>query len=482
MTKVLHGHGNFYDENNVLCPTWTQLRYEMHTWQLPEGETASWWTTFVVCVQRYFLKLLRTRKRIYMLLLVTSLLGALCGALHGDNPSSNDLILFVLLFNTLFGSIVSTSTITSLGGESAENLFLHEAASGVMQTAEVAARLLLDLIWPLSLLAISFALPLKGLATLPIPLVRLLINWWLISFAMSPIGYVFTLIAPGNAIVLTSSATLVTCAFGTGFFGIKMKSLPGVLKKVFPWLSPGCPSLFLIGVGSAINRPLSVPRAVLLNAMMSAGLLEKNATTNILDDVQMQESNDAWATDITYPGLLQLLTFGCVLRLLTIVLFYCRSNTIAARLSNRLRDRRQRKQRAETVVVAPPLNHSIVHNESMWNERYSQVRRSSLQAPENEVAQQSTLADSVEINVPDANPDATATSTVPVQEDSRSPAYRFGSRRAIANNLARIRMPMITPPARASSNDNVTTPTPKRPGRLSAVSSKFSKTFGNLWI
>ena len=246
-------------------------------------------------------------------------------------------MIFMLLFNALFGSLVATSTIASLGGGSPEDvaLFQHEAASGVTQTAEVVARMMIDLVWPLSLLAVCFTLPIKGLCSLPIPVVELLIDWWMMTIAFSPFGYLFTLLAPGNAVVLTSSAALVSCAFGTGFFGLRLKSLPQAMRGVFAWLSPGCPSLYLLSYGSAIYRPLSIPRAALLTHLLNAGLITQEDDDTPINDVHMETSGEHWERE----SLLQLLVFGCVLRVLSLLLFTWRSNNTIARWKAAVRDR-----------------------------------------------------------------------------------------------------------------------------------------------
>ena len=54
-------HRNPYvPQDEGLLPTWTALRYEMHTWAMPRGRGAGWLRTFHVCARRYAKKALRT--------------------------------------------------------------------------------------------------------------------------------------------------------------------------------------------------------------------------------------------------------------------------------------------------------------------------------------------------------------------------------------------------------------------------------------
>jgi len=173
-------------------------------------------------------------------------------------------------------------------------------------------------------------LPIKGLCNIPIPASELLVSWWLMTYAFSPLGYVFTLVAPGNAVVLTSSAALVYCAFGTGFFGLKLLDLSPGFRSVFPWLSPGCPALYLLSFGSAIYRPLSLPRAFLLYQMLLAGLVERPTPTAPIDDVRIEQSDEFWQRE----SMLQMFVFGSVLRVATLVLFTWRGNSTWDRLAS----------------------------------------------------------------------------------------------------------------------------------------------------
>ena len=64
--------------------------------------------------------------------------------------------------------------------------------------------------------------------------------WLLFTWGLSPFGYVFALVAPANATVLTSSITFVFCAFASGFFGVRASELPEGAVWLLR-LSPGAP-------------------------------------------------------------------------------------------------------------------------------------------------------------------------------------------------------------------------------------------------
>lgn len=303
-------------ERDELLPSWTQLRSVIYAWPMPRGQQPGWRTHFYVCMVRYTYKTLRKRLRIYFLLLVTALLGCLCGALHGSNPDRNDLLIFFLLFNTMYGSIAATSSIATFGED--VQFFCHEAASGVSQTAEGLARLLIDIL-PLAALAPAFTLPLKALATVRS---TVLLTWLLFGWALSPLGYIFTLLAPANATVLTSSATFVLCAFMNGYFGIKLASVPESVRWIVEW-SPGYASFFLLSFGSAVDMPFSTTRWSLTKFLQFAEMLPRHHAPEgylVLED---------WERDI-HPwrrnNLIKLALFGLVLRLLTLFFFVKRSS------------------------------------------------------------------------------------------------------------------------------------------------------------
>jgi len=318
--QVLVGFSVFSaaQEAQEVLPTWTQLRASMYSWPMPDyGEKPGWITHFVVCIQRYLYKLLRTRLRIYFMLLVTAGLGTLCGVLHGADPGINDCLIFYLLFNTMFASICASSSIGTFGGD--EDFFSHEAASGVRQMAEGLARLIVDVL-PLAALAPVFALPLYAFATLHCDIIPVYI---LFAWALSPLGNIFSLVARNNATVLTSSVTFVLCAFMNGFFGIKRSALPENMRWLL-CLSPGYPALLMMAFGAALAEPLSTKRWAIVRQLQFAKLVPMfNDTDEVAEfgEDPTEPGRHQWRED----AMLNLFIIGLVLRLLTLALFYKRS-------------------------------------------------------------------------------------------------------------------------------------------------------------
>lgn len=362
-----HCHPKDYD----LYPTWTQLRAVISSWHVPQKDTAGWLATFSVCFRRYCKKLLRKRRSVYALVIVTFALGAFCGSLHGNEPRTPDLFLFYILFNAMFGSVVASSTIASLGGGGEESLafFLHEASSGISQSAEGLARLLVDLVWPLLLLPLAFAFSSKALCSIPLSMQEYLLHWWLVTYALSPVGYFFHLITPGNAIVLTSSVTLIFCAFTTGFFGLRVLMLTPTLANALIWLSPGPAIFFRLTWGAIVTMPFGAEREYLTQKLTESGLfaaimgtsrqtsegevlllgVPANEEKGHMLDLELGRVGWGWRSAAV------LLTFGTVFRAIVLLLFVLRNNLSSSRLTNKFKAWRTRvslaKQRRESGTL-----------------------------------------------------------------------------------------------------------------------------------
>jgi len=345
---ALFTQGGGSTQDRQLLPTWTHLREAMYSWPMPRGEQPGWLTHFVVCTQRYIYKRLRTRFHLYLLLLVTCCLGTLCGVLYGDDPPINDSLIFYLLFNTMFGSICATASIATFSGD--VHFFSHEAASGIRQTAEGLARMLVDCV-PLFLLVPCFTLPLYSFAA-----VRgdYLLPYVVFLWSLSPLGYIFTLAASGNATVFTSSTTFVLCAFGNGFFGIKRGALPANMRWALE-LSSGYPALMLIAYGSALAEPHSLRRWAIIRQLYYAGLTpmdgDKIANGESSDDVLYQD----WARASVW----NLVWIGLVLRCVTLILFSLRSTDLmggAHKLHKIVRDQFGPRAPLRCISPAPPTS------------------------------------------------------------------------------------------------------------------------------
>ena len=323
-SSAAHAH---LDGFQVL-PSRIRLQHEIHIWELPSNEQQPRWVHLRVCARRYFKKLLRKRMGLYQLLVVAGLLGFLCGSLQGATPNNNDLAVYLLLFNTVFGTVVATATISTFRGSGAEgDFFRHEAACGMSQVAEGTARLLIDLV-PLFLLPFVFALPLKAQIDSPLWFFD---TWLLLAWAISPLGYLFALLAPGNATVLASSVTFVLCSFVNGYFGVRLIDLDrGSFMRKLIDTSPGKTSLKLLFFGLAVELPFGEARAWLIRELRTSGVLPNfgcqwnnyTCASSEQNAILQEELGTTgwWSNDVS-----SLLACGAIFRVVALVLFVCRS-------------------------------------------------------------------------------------------------------------------------------------------------------------
>ena len=322
---VLRSHDALHanEQDASIPPSWPHLREVIRTWPMPQGEHAGWCIHFAVCTQRYALKMLRTRLRIYLLMLVTGALGALCGVLHGADPSRNDVLIFYLLFNTMFGSICATSVIQSFVGDI--HFLDHEAANGVSQTAEGLARLLIDVV-VLAALVPVFTLPLYSLSSMR---EDLMLIWLCFAWSLSPLGYIFGLVAPGTATVLTTSVTLVICAFINGLFGLKRSALPPDAQWVMDW-SPGYCVYLLLSFGSALKTPFGTKRWFIIRQLYWAKMVPLDEREEAVLEFECEGGASQYECDTAaftwkWVAIRHLLILGLALRLITLIIFRFRS-------------------------------------------------------------------------------------------------------------------------------------------------------------
>jgi len=325
-------------------PKWVQLREEIIHFQMPKDEKQPWRRQFMVCCKRYLKKVLRTRAKVYSLLAVAAVLGLVCGGMYGTVHSRNDIFIYFLLFNTFFGSIVATATIQTLGTKGLDgDFFKHEALSGVFQTAECCARLLID-VFTLILLAPVFTLIMGSVSVMPIT--PLLQTWLLLTWALSPIGYVGSLVAPSNADVLTSGVTFVICAFTTGFFGVRAADLSGGANALLE-LSPGRQSFFMVAFGTALEFPHSLDSAFIYSQLIKEGLLPNDKGL-----VSRYESSDI---DWFRKGANTMVVFGFVLRLIALVMFWVAANINLSGEWRHLKTKMQEKTAQLSKSDDPPV-------------------------------------------------------------------------------------------------------------------------------
>lgn len=293
-----------------MLPSWNDLRHAMDNMSMPKDEMPSIFVHFYVCFARYAKKLLRTRMRLYALLLILILLGTICGVLHGSPPARNDLVIYYMIFNTLFSCVCATATSATFGGPT--DFFNHEAASGVRQSAEGLARIIADILW-LVLFAPVFTLTVRTFAVLRAELVM---TWTLTAWAMSTFGYIFMLIAPNNANVLTATVVVLVCCLTNGLFGVKPAFL-GSMAHVLRF-SPGYNSYLLVSLGAVVAEPFDTTRAFLMNLLRVVGLLPSSKA-----EVYLYETEQfPWRAN----ALFDLFLFGFIGRVIALILFYLRSH------------------------------------------------------------------------------------------------------------------------------------------------------------
>jgi len=304
----IYGRSRLAKEAVGVLPSWHQLRDAMESATLPTSDRPNWFAHFWICLLRYSLKLLRTRSRIYALVGILVVLGVLCGALHGAPPGRNDLVIYYMMFNTLFSVVCATSTSATFGGGNKE-FFAHEGVSGVRQTAEGLARMLADLVW-LALLPMTFILTLRTFAALRMELYS---TWFALAWAVSPLGYVFTLVAPANANVLTATVVVLMCTLANGFFGITAKMAGDAI-----WLSPGYTSFLLVSFGACVAEPFDTTRWFVMSLLWNTGVIPQG----MREISEWEDGTAPWRED----ALLSLFLFGLVMRALALLFFWMRSH------------------------------------------------------------------------------------------------------------------------------------------------------------
>mmetsp|Transcript_24462 Transcript_24462/g.49028 ORF Transcript_24462/g.49028 Transcript_24462/m.49028 type:complete len:654 (-) Transcript_24462:183-2144(-) len=298
-------------------PTWTTLRLVLEAQDTPLGSPPGWFSQFLSSSKRFLLHKIRTRTRSYLQMIVALLLGTLCGVLHGNSPSQSTVFIFYVLFNCIFATLTATGAITTLTHDGVEGmLFAHEAANGVRQSAEVTARLLLDLVVFLAPMVVCFTIPMSALATL-FPLERMLAVWWCQAYAMSPIGYNINLLFPKSSVVFTSSLALILNAFFNGLFGLPLKSVPESGRLAFVWCMPGYSAFMSLAYSAVMELPQTPMAIILISEFQRAGAASSasEGTNHII--APYPDSEDNWFRF----ACLRMIVFGTVLRITAILLF-----------------------------------------------------------------------------------------------------------------------------------------------------------------
>ena len=321
-------------------PTIFSAQKAIDTWYVKRGKRPSSASQFAVCLQRYFIKTLRSRKGHFGNLMLIFVLGVLCGLLNGPDPERSNQVLFAMLFGAAYSCIVATTTLGTLGGGVIErDLFRHEASCGISQVAECLARLMIDLAFIVVPLAPMFALPLHGLSASHVPEAAYVFLFISTAWAFTSLGYLCAIFFPAAPAVANVAISFVLSTFCSGTMGFDPTSL--VLS---PGLDPSFAAEGLADDGYGIftsipgfwtltlqlwlrtaSLPFDQARNFLLYNTQSFGMLpgrSYNSTSEAEDAVYTYEVHTSqWYA----AGILSLWLFGLAVRLLALVAFVVRN-------------------------------------------------------------------------------------------------------------------------------------------------------------
>jgi len=304
---------------------WDVLQRVIEEWHVSEDVVPSARTQFAISFVRYAIKLARTRQQIYSKFILVIFLGILCGMMTGPTPDEDLEPVFVMLSLSLFCTVVSCTTISSLGsGESERDFFVHEQSCGVRQYTEAIARMILDML-PIVAYATFFAIPILGLTASRVEFVA----YWMILFgqawAYSSLGYLFGVRFPSSATVYTVAACLVSSTFFTGNFGLRPSSLsnnpgihPGADGYGFFTVIPAFWAYFMATMELRLSIPFSERRRYVTRSLQRSGFLPENANWNVLE---YDDRRVGWYA----TGLTCMLIFGFIFRLCALLYFVFRN-------------------------------------------------------------------------------------------------------------------------------------------------------------
>jgi ABC-type multidrug transport system ATPase subunit len=299
---------------------WGRVKAAASTWQLSARARPFWHAQFGLLVTRYVLKILRTRRHLFVQLLICFGFGCICGQLHGPDVDVHTSMTYYALFQAAYAITVAMTTLAAFGGLAEQDTLVHEAKSGVRASADGLARMMVDVV-TLVVMGMLFALPLDGFSASAPGASRLIPLFIFIGWAYASLGYFFSLLTPAGAPVATSAAAFVLAIFTTGQFGfhpIDIVDDPGLDEdgySIFAML-PGFWSHFGLVMIWAEAYPFAWPRTYLLGELQKNGYLPSGA-----ERVYRYETSEArwWKA-----CLLNLFIFGVVVRTVSLSLFALR--------------------------------------------------------------------------------------------------------------------------------------------------------------
>lgn len=220
-----------------------------------------------------------------------------------------------MLCNSLFASVIATSSVEVLGDPEERELLLHEATAGIKQSAEASGRLIIDF-FVVMLMAPAYAFPLKAFSNIPIAIDHLVSLYLLTAWAMSAVGYIFSLVSPSNSTLLTAATTQILFAFLSGGL-LGPSALPHSLRHLF-WVNPGFGAFIQMMMGNAIKMPFSLDRWALTTMLLNAEILPSNVT-----EAKKWDTHEwVWLR----PSILSMVVFGAALRCAATIRFTFRTS------------------------------------------------------------------------------------------------------------------------------------------------------------
>ena len=284
-------------------PTWAHLLHVVAAWKLPPPEQPGFVRQLRICTRRYLIKRLRLRHHWYALLLTALLLSLIAGGVSGPTFNDSSAVMIVVTI-ALYAVFTATLAIDTQRQGASNESFRHEASGGVRLSAEVLARHAVDLIvWlPLPLL---YALPFSTMTNLAAPLGRFVSILFLLTWAISPLGYAIVSLLPGagagSNTLAAAAASLVCSVFLSTQLGPTVTDAPVLLA-----LSPPRWAVGALILSEITHQPFSEARAQSEVTQIFRGLLPgKEVLSRVAGEgggdgsgSSSSSSPAAWETDI----------------------------------------------------------------------------------------------------------------------------------------------------------------------------------------
>jgi len=306
------------------------LQRIMDEWQMVQPKANSRLLQLKVCTQRYLLKQMRQRNRLYLHYLTIMALGFICGWILSPDPKIQGTSLLLILSIAVYNVVLSTMTLRSLGDNSDEDrtLFRHEASLGVSQMAECLARMFVDVLAFFALPAL-FIIPFLGSTGSHVPTNDAYQLFAMLAWAYTSLGYLLMLTAGSkNAAPLVVTVSFLISTLFAGAVGVTINDAidhPGLNENGYGIFSinPGFWGLFACQLLWLSAEPFAHRRSWLLYELRTFGHLPVGADKVILYETRQVP----WLSTAS----LALALVGTVLRVAALCLFVARNYSSAHR-------------------------------------------------------------------------------------------------------------------------------------------------------